>query len=86
MNDELRDYRFYAADMVHPSETAEEYIWQTFCDHYMSDRMKQFMREWAPLLKQKAHRTKNPAAQQALDDMLNSKIQQVKKHFPEMKI
>jgi hypothetical protein len=86
MNDELRDYRFYAADMVHPSETAEEYIWQTFCDHYMSDRMKQFMREWAPLLKQKAHRTKNPAAQQALDDMLNSKIQQVKEHFPEMKI
>ena len=86
MNDELRDYRFYAADMVHPSETAEEYIWQTFCDHYMSDRMKQFMREWAPLLKQKAHRTKNPAAQQALDDMLNSKMQQVKKHFPEMKI
>ncbi|MBP5360320.1 MAG: GSCFA domain-containing protein [Bacteroidaceae bacterium] len=86
MNDELRDYRFYAADMVHPSETAEEYIWQTFCDHYMNDCLKQFIREWAPVLKMKAHRSKNPAAQEALDNMLSSKIQQVKEQFPEMKI
>ena len=32
MNDELRDYRFYAADLVHPSTTAEEIIWERFLE------------------------------------------------------
>ena len=30
--DELRDYRFYAEDMVHPSSQAVDYIWQRFCE------------------------------------------------------
>jgi len=30
--DELRDYRFYAADMLHPSEVAVDYIWQKFSE------------------------------------------------------
>ncbi|MCH2217845.1 MAG: GSCFA domain-containing protein [Flavobacteriales bacterium] len=30
MMDELRDYRFYAGDMIHPNETAIQYIWNTF--------------------------------------------------------
>ena len=41
MLDDLRDYRFYAADMVHPSETAIEYIWQTFQATYFDDRTAQ---------------------------------------------
>lgn len=32
MTDELRDYRFYAEDMVHPSQQAIDYIWERFCD------------------------------------------------------
>ncbi len=32
--DDLRDYRFYASDMVHPAETAVEYIWQYFAETY----------------------------------------------------
>lgn len=36
LNDDLRDYRFYAADMKHPSETAADYIYQKFCDTYFS--------------------------------------------------
>lgn len=32
MMDELRDYRFYAEDMVHPSAQAVNYIWERFCD------------------------------------------------------
>lgn len=34
--DDLRDYRFYASDMLHPSDTAISYIWEKFCDTYMS--------------------------------------------------
>ena len=36
LNDDLRDYRFYAVDMKHPSDVAVDYIYQTFCGTYMS--------------------------------------------------
>lgn len=35
--DDLRDYRFYAADMIHPSETAVDYIWQYFSASFFSE-------------------------------------------------
>ena len=38
MMDDLRDYRFYTSDMVHPSDVAVEYIWQTFQATYLDDR------------------------------------------------
>ena len=38
MMDDLRDYRFYATDMVHPSDVAVEYIWQAFQATYLDDR------------------------------------------------
>ena len=38
MLDDLRDYRFYTSDMVHPSEVAVEYIWQAFQATYLDDR------------------------------------------------
>jgi len=37
VNDELRDYRFYAEDMIHPSATAIEYIWERFGDAFFSN-------------------------------------------------
>ena len=46
VNDELRDYRFYAADMLHPSEQAVEYIWEVFSDAYFSPEAKRFVEEW----------------------------------------
>ncbi len=39
--DDLRDYRFYAADMIHPSEVAVEYVWQYFSDTYFSESTRQ---------------------------------------------
>ncbi len=38
MLDDLRDYRFYGSDMVHPSDVAVEYIWQVFQGAYLDDR------------------------------------------------
>jgi len=38
MLDDLRDYRFYASDMVHPTDVAVEYIWQAFQATYLDDR------------------------------------------------
>ena len=50
MLDELRDYRFYADDMIHPSPLAVQYIWQRFQDTYMSrdtqEACRQALKEW----------------------------------------
>lgn len=37
LNDDLRDYRFYAKDLIHPSETAIDYIWEKFCVTFLND-------------------------------------------------
>lgn len=51
MLDELRDYRFYADDMIHPSPLAVDYIWQRFQDIYFDKKTQEFVRlknkEWA---------------------------------------
>ena len=49
VNDELRDYRFYKSDMLHPSDQAVEYIWQRLYETYLSGEAKTFIQEWAPL-------------------------------------
>lgn len=58
--DELRDYRFYASDMLHPSEQAVEYIWEQLVDHYFSPRAKQFLADWRPLKEALHHRPFRP--------------------------
>ena len=60
MMDELRDYRFYREDMLHPTPQAVEYIWQQLVDHYFSPRTQQFLQEWAPLKAALNHRPFNP--------------------------
>ncbi|MFY9160138.1 GSCFA domain-containing protein [Aquirufa ecclesiirivi] len=46
MLDELRDYRFYASDMIHPNDTAEEYIWQKFMGCYFSKDLVNIEKKW----------------------------------------
>lgn len=43
--DELRDYRFYAEDLVHPSEVAVKHVWDKFCEAYMSDQTLSWMHD-----------------------------------------
>ncbi len=47
--DDLRDYRFYKSDMIHPSNEAEEYIWNKFRDTYFDDQTNKFIKEWSKL-------------------------------------
>ena len=60
VNDELRDYRFYAPDMLHPSAQAVEYIWEVFSDAYFSDQTKRFIEEWRPLKEALGHKPFHP--------------------------
>ena len=58
--DELRDYRFYNPDMLHPTAQAVEYIWQQLEAHYFSPQTRQFLQEWQPLKKALAHKPFHP--------------------------
>lgn len=59
VNDELRDYRFYREDMLHPSDQAVEYIWQRFGDTYFSEHTRSFLEEWRPVKAALGHRPFN---------------------------
>jgi len=60
MNDELRDYRFYKADMLHPSEQAADYIFNRFVEACFSPAAKQYLAEWRPVKEALAHRPLHP--------------------------
>lgn len=56
VNDELRDYRFYKEDMLHPSEQAVEYVYQRFAETYFSKDTFKFLQEWKPIKEALGHR------------------------------
>lgn len=60
VNDELRDYRFYAPDMIHPSEQAVDYIYERFAETIFSASAHQMVKEWRPIKAALAHRPFNP--------------------------
>ncbi|MGV8815629.1 MAG: GSCFA domain-containing protein [Gelidibacter sp.] len=55
MMDELRDYRFYAEDMLHPNATAIKYIWEKFQKVWLSDSALETMEEVDSIQKGMAH-------------------------------
>lgn len=56
MMDDLRDYRFYAPDMVHPSQVAIDYIYSIFCNSFMTDEDIKLNDEGEKLTKRLRHR------------------------------
>lgn len=54
--DELRDYRYYASDMVHPSETAIDYVWEKFCSVFIPGHVLRIWNEAARITRAMAHR------------------------------
>lgn len=86
VNDELRDYRFYADDMLHPSSLAVEYIWQRMVETFFSDEAKTFLREWAPLKKGFSHRPLNPDGDEykAFLAKLNAEAELLKQRYKDM--
>jgi hypothetical protein len=54
--DDLRDYRFYNEDMIHPSESAINYIWDAFSKCYMDDAAIKLWNEALKITKARSHR------------------------------
>ncbi|MEK6450152.1 MULTISPECIES: GSCFA domain-containing protein [unclassified Myroides] len=86
MMDELRDYRFYKADMLHPNEQAVDYIWERFVSTYIHPDMITIMQKVQEVQKGLNHRPFNPTAEQHLAflDTLIAKIDYLLEKYPFM--
>ena len=87
MLDELRDYRFYAEDMVHPSQTAVEYIWQRFVETYMTADTCNEMRILHQLWRDRHHRFLHPESDEAknFQTRVARKLQELQSHYAWLK-
>lgn len=84
MMDELRDYRFYAPDMLHPSPMAIDYIWHRFKETTINETAYTTMDKVADIKRGLAHRPFNPDSAQHLLFLskLNQKITELKEIYP----
>ena len=60
LNDDLRDYRFYADDLVHPSPQAIQYVWEKFIPAVLSDEARRLLPDVRHIVVAAAHRPRNP--------------------------
>ncbi|MDO6519513.1 GSCFA domain-containing protein [Zobellia uliginosa] len=84
--DELRDYRFYKEDMVHPNPLAVDYIWERFKSVWISEEAQESMQQVDAIQKGLRHRPFHPESEQHKKFLksLGLKINDVQKQFPFM--
>ena len=87
MMDELRDYRFYGKDMLHPNELAVDYIWDKFRSAWISPNCLSVMEEVDSIQKGLMHRPFNPDSDghQKFRTSLQAKITYLQEKYPFMK-
>ena len=88
MMDELRDYRYYAADMIHPSEIAIEYIFERFAETYLTDEAIRTAEEVQKIKKSLAHRPLHPESEEyeKFKKKLSQQIEAITKKYPTIKL
>ena len=86
--DELRDYRFYADDMLHPSQQAVDYIWQRLQDGWMTDELRHYLRRWDPVGRALAHRPLHPESPEyeTFQERTREQLQQLQRDYPMLAI
>lgn len=84
--DDLRDYRFYADDMLHPSKQAVDYLFQKFCDAYISADTLSDMKEIEQVVAAANHRPFNADSfgYKLFCERAKLKLDDLKKRFPQL--
>ena len=85
--DELRDYRFYAQDLLHPNAVAIDYMWERFCESNITEAAQQVMQEVESIQKGMAHRPFHPdsTSHSKFLQKLKEKSAHLEAQFPFMK-
>ena len=84
--DELRDYRFYAPDMLHPSQQAVDYIWERLVETYLSPEAKTFLEEWRPIKQALNHKPFNPESDEyrRFQEQTMLRLKSMQERYPEL--
>lgn len=84
MMDDLRDYRFYADDMMHPSSMAIEYIWEHFMSMFLAASARDIFQTWQEIRKGIQHRPFNPNSKKHKQFLtqLALRIERFKEKYP----
>ena len=87
MMDDLRDYRFYKEDMLHPSQLAIDYIWKKFKESFFSQECIDLCTEIESLNQSLNHRPLNPNSTEnhVFQDNLKSKLKKIQLSHPYLK-
>ncbi len=86
MMDDLRDYRFYQADLIHPNQMAIDYIWEKFKDTFCTPTCLQTIHDLQPLLRALTHRPtdfRSPEHQRFIAQQLKL-IESLQKQYPHL--
>ena len=88
MMDELRDYRYYATDMIHPSDVAIDYIFERFTETYLTNEAIRIAEEIKKIKKSLAHRPLHPDSEeyQNFKKKLSQQIAAIAQKYPNVKI
>lgn len=84
--DELRDYRFYTEDMLHPSAQTISYLWEKFAACYFEKQACYFFSAWESVLQALEHRPLNPSSAEyrAFVHKIVLKIEELRKKYPNL--
>ena len=61
--DDLRDYRYYADDLAHPSKMAVDYVWERFCEYALTDKARELLPQIEQIVSAAEHRPFNPESE-----------------------
>jgi hypothetical protein len=78
--DDLRDYRFFAEDMLHPNYQASNYVWENLCDALLDKASQNLMHDMDEILSAAKHKPRNPRSEAHRKFVINSleKIKRIK--------
>ena len=87
MIDDLRDYRFYDDDLVHPNKQGIKYIWEIFQESALSKEAREIIRELEPLLRDRAHRPLHTTTSnyQKFSEQVKKKEENIRRKYPYLK-
>ncbi len=88
MMDELRDYRYYATDMIHPSDMAIDYIFERFTETYLTDEAIRTAEEIKKIKKSLSHHPLHPDSEeyQKFQQKLSRQITSINQKYPNIKL
>ncbi len=85
--DDLRDYRFYGSDLIHPSEEAINYIWEKFSDTFFDETTLEIIKRIEKIVQAQNHKIRNPESEEGKNFLtnLNKQISEIENEFDYIK-